>query len=90
MTIIHSAFFMYLPNIYSDIDHLLSLRVSTMDKAMLTNEYLMVYGKWSVLICLVGVLNYWRRYNFLDISNRIGIRMRTIAFHKVMQSELYK
>ena len=44
----------------------------------------MVMGKWSVVFGLIGVFTYMRRYDFLDISNRIGIRMRTIAFKKIM------
>ena len=47
-------------------------------------------GKWSVVFGLIGVFTYLRRYDFLDISNRIGIRMRTIAFKKIMESDLYK
>lgn len=50
----------------------------------------MVMGKWSVIFGLIGLFTYWRRYDFLDISNRIGIRMRTIAFKKIMESDLYK
>jgi len=50
----------------------------------------MIMGKWSVVFGLIGVFTYWRRYDFLDISNRIGIRMRTVAFKKIMESDLYK
>ena len=45
----------------------------------------MIMGKWSVVFGLIGVFTYWRRYDFLDISNRIGIRMRTVAFKKIME-----
>ncbi len=50
----------------------------------------MIMGKWSVVFGLIGVFTYWRRYDFLDISNRIGIRMRTVAFKKIMESDLYR
>jgi hypothetical protein len=47
-------------------------------------------GKWAIVFGLIGVLTYWRRYDFLDISNRIGIRLRSIAFKKMLESDLYK
>lgn len=86
----HSALFMYLPKIYTDINYLLELKASKMDRAMILTEYAMVMGKWSVIFGLIGVLTYWRRYDFLDISNRIGIRLRTVAFRKIMDSDLYR
>ena len=47
-------------------------------------------GKWSVVFALIGILTYKRRYDFLDISNRIGIRMRTTLFKKMLESDFYK
>lgn len=47
-------------------------------------------GKWSVVFGLIGFLTYRRRYDFLDISNRIGIRMRLVLFKQLMNSDLYK
>jgi hypothetical protein len=75
---------MYLPNIYTDINLLLMLKVSAVDKSLIYFEYGMYMGKWSVIFGLIGVLTYWRRYDFLDISNRLGIRMRTVAFKKIL------
>jgi len=37
-------------------------------------------GKWAILLGSMGILTYLRRFDFLDISNRIGVRMRVIAF----------
>lgn len=47
-------------------------------------------GKWACIFGLIGVFTYWRRYDFLDISNRIGIRLRSVAFKKILESDLYR
>ena len=44
----------------------------------------MMMGKWSIVFGLIGLFTYMRRFDFLDISNRIGIRMRTVAFKKIL------
>lgn len=75
---------MYLPNIYGDINYLLELKVSAVDRAVILSEYGMVMGKWSVVFGLLGMFTYWRRFDFLDISNRIGVRMRSAAFKKIL------
>ena len=77
---------MYVPNIYGDINYLMELKISNMEQAAILSEYGMILGKWSVVFGLMGIFTYWRRFDFLDISNRIGIRMRTVAFRKIMES----
>lgn len=86
ITLLHSGLFMYLPNIYGDLNSLMEMKSSNMEQAVIFHEYGMVLGKWSVIFALMGVFTYWRRYDFLDISNRIAIRMRTVAFRKIMES----
>ena len=43
-------------------------------------------GKWATVFAFMGIFTYWRRFDFLDITNRIAVRMRAIAFRKIMQS----
>ena len=90
ITLLHSGLFMYLPNIYGDINFLMEMKISHMDQAVILSEYATILGKWSVIFGLMGVFTYWRRFDFLDISNRIGIRMRTIAFRRIMESDFYR
>ena len=47
-------------------------------------------GKWSLIFGALGILTYWRRFDFLDISNRIGVRMRAVAFQKILESNFYR
>lgn len=90
ITLLHSALFMYLPKIYGDINYLMELKISNMDQAALLTEYGFIFGKWSVVFGLMGLFTYWRRFDFLDISNRIAIRMRTVAFRKILDSDFYR
>ena len=86
ITLLHSALFMYLPKIYGDLNYLMEMKISHLDRATIISEYALVLGKWSVVFGLMGIFTYWRRFDFLDISNRIGIRMRTVAFRQIMES----
>ena len=81
---------MYLPKVYTDINYLMDLKVSNLPQTKILYEYGLMMGKWSFVFALIGVLTYKRRYDFLDISNRIGIRMRTTLFKKMLESDLYK
>ena len=47
-------------------------------------------GKWATVFMFMGIFTYWRRFDFLDISNRIAVRMRAIAFRKILDSEFYR
>ncbi len=56
--------FMYLPNIYSDINYLMSLKVTAMPASEIYYAYLIMTSKWAALFAAMGVLTYRRRYYF--------------------------
>ena len=90
VTLIHAGLFMYLPNIYSDINHLMELKISVLSQEAILQEYGFTMGKWAVIFGSLGILTYVRRFDFLDISNRIAVRMRSIAFEKILNSHYYR
>ena len=77
---------MYLPHIYQDINYLMELKVSVVEQQVLFSEYVYIMGKWATVFTLMGIFTYWRRFDFLDITNRIAVRMRAIAFRKILNS----
>lgn len=81
---------MFLPSAFTDIQHLMSLKVSTVGQSALLWEYGLAMGKWGMFFALLGSLTYYRRFNILDLSNRIGIRMRSVLFKKILNSDMYK
>ena len=50
----------------------------------------MMTAKWSVIFGVMGVLTYRRRYEFLDISNRISVRLRSTLYKQILQRDFYK
>ena len=80
ITLVHSAIFMYLPNIYNDLSTLMEMTLQTHSVAEINQTYLLMGGKWAILFTILGVLTYRRRVQFVDISNRIATRMRIVLF----------
>jgi hypothetical protein len=72
---------MYLPNIYTDINNLMAMTLETHTMEAINHAYLLMGGKWTAIFTLMGILTYQRRVQFLDISNRIGVRMRMVLFN---------
>lgn len=64
LTLLHAGMFMYLPNIYSDINYLMSLKVTTMPASEIYYAYLIMTSKWAALFGAMGILTYRRRYYF--------------------------
>lgn len=81
---------MVLPSAFTDIQHLMSIKVSAVGQSTLLWEYGMTLGKWSMFFALLGSLSYYRRFNILDLSNRIGIRLRSILFKRILNTDMYK
>ena len=90
MTIAHAAVFMYLPSIYGDLNSLMELKLSAVPASSIISEYAMMTAKWSVIFGVMGVLTYRRRYEFLDISNRISVRLRSTLYKQILQRDFYK
>lgn len=43
-----------------------------------------------MFFALLGSLSYYRRFNILDLSNRIGIRLRSVLFKRILNTDMYK
>lgn len=90
ISLVHAAAFMYLPNIYEDINTLMALRVSEVAPDILLQTYAAKIGKWTGIFATLGTLTYLRRYEFLDVSNRISVRLRTVLYSHVMTHDFYR
>lgn len=55
---------MYLPNIYGDLNYLMSLKLSTVPATEIYAAYLTMTTKWAFLFGFLGALTYRRRYFF--------------------------
>jgi len=90
LTLAHASVFMYLPNIYGDISHLMSLKEGVNATNEILHTYAYTLGKWTALFSIGGLLTYQRRYEFLDLSNRLAIRMRNALYTQTLHSNIYK
>lgn len=81
---------MYLPNIYTDINQLMALRISSVPSDVLLQTYAMKIGKWAGIFGALGTLTYLRRYQFLDVSNRISVRFRTVLYSHILNNDFYR
>lgn len=62
ITLLHAGCFMYLPNIYDDINSLMALNIDTTPQNVLLQEYAYKIGKWAGIFGTLGSLTYLRRY----------------------------
>jgi hypothetical protein len=62
IALLHAGTFMYLPNIYQDINALMELKISQVPKEVLLEAYAMKIGKWAAIFGSLGTLTYLRRY----------------------------
>lgn len=53
---------MYLPNIYGDINYLMTLKISEVPQDILLQTYALKIGKWAGIFGALGGLTYLRRY----------------------------
>jgi hypothetical protein len=90
ITLLHAAAFMYLPNIYEDINFLMTLKISEVPQDLLLQTYALKIGKWAGIFGALGGLTYLRRYEFLDVSNRISVRFRTVMYSHILNSDFYR
>ncbi len=90
ITLVHAGFFMYLPNIYNDINLLTALNVDTTPSDVLLQQYAIKITKWAAIFGSLGTLTYLRRYEFLDVSNKISVRFRTVLYNHILSSDLYR
>lgn len=81
---------MYLPKIYGDISHLMALKEGIQPTAEILQTYAYSLGKWATLFGAAGLLTYQRRYEFLDISNRLAMRMRNALYKETLDSNIYR
>ena len=47
-------------------------------------------AKWAVIFGSLGTLTYLRRYEFLDVSNRIAVRFRTVLYNHILNGEFFR
>jgi hypothetical protein len=52
---------MYLPNIYTDINYLMSLQVSLIPAEEIYQIYAITMGKWAGIFTALGFITYKRR-----------------------------
>ena len=62
ITLLHASAFMYLPNIYGDINTLMEIRVSTSSYQTIYETYGFIIAKWATIFGSLGALTYLRRY----------------------------
>jgi hypothetical protein len=62
IALFHAATFMYLPNIYEDINTLMALKISEVPRDILLQTYAIKIGKWAGIFGALGGLTYLRRY----------------------------
>jgi hypothetical protein len=90
ITLLHAGTFMYLPNIYDDINALMALNIDTTPQDLLIQTYAFKIAKWAGIFGTLGALTYLRRYEFLDVSNKISVRFRTVLYNHILNSDLYR
>jgi hypothetical protein len=62
IALLHAGTFMYLPNIYDDINTLMALKISEVGREAVLQAYAMKVGKWAGIFGALGTLTYLRRY----------------------------
>jgi hypothetical protein len=62
IALLHAGTFMYLPNIYEDINSLMALKISEVPNDILLQAYATKIGKWAGIFGALGTLTYLRRY----------------------------
>lgn len=90
ITLFHAGAFMYLPHIYDDINSLMALKIGEVSQQVLLETYALKIGKWAGIFGALGTLTYLRRYEFLDVSNRIGVRFRTVLYNHILSGDFYR
>ncbi len=87
LTLLHASLFMYLPQVYTDINYLMSLTREIGDAALFM-QYGIIVSKWAAIFGSLSFLTYNRRFHFLDISNKIGNRLRAVVYQKTLNRAL--
>lgn len=90
IALLHAGAFMYLPNIYGDIETLMGLRISSTSQEIILKTYALMIGKWAGIFGGLGSLTYLRRYEFLDLSNKISVRFRTVLYSHILNNDFYR
>jgi hypothetical protein len=88
----HAGLFMLLPGIFSDISGLLEKRLhrpaatpeQTEQNRAVMAEYRWKAAKWGLYFAVVGAATYRRRLEFIQLTNRIGHRLRTVLFRQLV------
>lgn len=81
---------MYLPHIYEDINTLTALSISQVPQDVIIQTYALKIGKWAGILGGLSTLTYLRRYEFLDITNKLSVRMRTVLYNHILNNDLYR
>ena len=90
LTLVSSGIFMYLPNVFTDIQALLALNINTLPASEIWQQYLITTSKWMGIFGVSMLITYKRRFYFMDISNRIASRLRYVFYKKLLESDLYR
>jgi len=90
ITVLHAGAFMYLPNIYNDINELMALNINQVPQEVLLQTYALKVSKWAGIFGSVGYLTYLRRYELIDVSNRISVRFRTVLYNHILSNDSYR
>ncbi|XP_051912596.1 ATP-binding cassette sub-family B member 10, mitochondrial-like [Hippocampus zosterae] len=93
----HAGLFMLLPNVFTDLTALLEHRLHAAPLTQLQQaENLAVYqdyaskaAKWTVYFGVVGTVTYKRRYEFIELTNRVGHRLRAAMFGQLVRKNAY-
>jgi hypothetical protein len=62
IALFHAGTFMYLPNIYEDINTLMALKATDATRDLVLQTYAIKVGKWAGIFGALGTLTYLRRY----------------------------
>ena len=81
---------MYLPQIYTDISYLMEMKLDPLTWQEIGAGYAGVVAKWAGIFGGLGGLTYLRRYEFLDVSNKISVRFRSVLYHNVLSGDYYR
>ena len=68
----------------------MALNVTQVSQDLLLKNYAWKIAKWGGIFGSLGTLTYMRRYEFLDVSNRISVRFRTVLYNHILSNDLYR
>ena len=68
----------------------MALNINDLPQNVLLQAYAWKISKWAGIFGSLGTLTYLRRYEFLDVSNRISVRFRTVLYNHILSNDFYR